>query len=368
MRYRQLILIFAWSASYGAWQPLFDGKTLNGWSVEGSRSSFSMREGALECDGTAHAPNWLRSDRIYQDFRIRFEYKPAQWAETALLLRAPRTARPQHAGLAIFLGHDFHNKNGTHVTGAVLGAFPPSQLPKVGYGQWRRLEVELAGQRLRVSVDGVQVQNRDLAATPVTAQRLPIGHIGFADMGHAWSVRNVEIEDLGGSSRVVNLLAQGTLHGWEKRGESGAWSLNDGVLEGAEGHSILYAPGEFADFEFSAAVRSHRRTNSGVFFRGLSNSGSRGFEVQIYSPPDAVYHTGSIYNHQRSTLQADLDERWFLLQVRVEGRQVRVWVDGEPVCETDNLPEEHAGPGRVGFQIHMDKTSVEFRDVWVRPL
>jgi hypothetical protein len=363
MIFSRLWLLLLPLAAQAGFHPLFNAKNLSGWSVEGPRSSFFVHEGALHSSGRAHLPNWIRTAREYENFRLRFEYRPAQWAEMAVLLRAPRTERPQHAGAAIFLGHDFHNKNGAHVTGAVLGLRPPAQLPPPGHGQWRRCEIELIGLRLKVSIDGVLLQDFDLPD-----HRLPRGHIGFPDMGYAWSVRAIEIEELGAPVPFTDLLASGSLDAWQKQGGSGEWSLEQGVLRGSNGHSVLYAPPVFSDFEFTACVRTHHRVNSGVFFRGLSQPGVRGFEVQIYSPVDAVYPTGSIYNHQRSRLSADLENRWFLLQVRVQGPRVQVWVDGEPAAETAQLPAGLDAPGRIGFQIHLEDTSVEFRDIRVRPL
>ena len=116
----------------------------------------------------------------------------------------------------------------------------------------------------------------------------------------------------------------------------------------------------------SVIVRSHNRTNSGIFLRGEPEGKNRGFEVQIYSPVDSVYPTGSVYGRQRSSITADYEDRWFLMQIRVEGGPV--WLDGETAAEFDGLPDELRKPGRIGLQIHMEDTSVEFRDLRVRPL
>lgn len=167
----------------------------------------------------------------------------------------------------------------------------------------------MRGSRLRVLIDGSLVQEADLDAIPVTAARLRRGHIGFADQGHGWDVRKVEIEDFGGPMKFVDLLASGSLDGREKRGDSGRWRLDDGVLEGADSHSILYAPQIFEDFELTACVQSHNRTNSGVFLRGQPAGAWRGFEVQVYSPVDAVYPMGSIYGKVRSSSEADLEAK-----------------------------------------------------------
>ena len=50
--------------------PLFDGKTLNNWVVDGSQYSknFSVRDGILHIEGDG---GWLRSSRQYGDFTLR---------------------------------------------------------------------------------------------------------------------------------------------------------------------------------------------------------------------------------------------------------------------------------------------------------
>ncbi|NWF82319.1 MAG: DUF1080 domain-containing protein [Bryobacteraceae bacterium] len=363
------VLLALWMPAVAAAEPrpLFDGMSLRGWAHEGA-ATFRAAGGVLRTDGKAHEGNWLRSENEFEDFRLRFEYKLDQWAEAAVFLRAPRTARPHHAGVTIFLGHDFHKKPSPWTTGAVAGALAPQKWPGESWGVWHAMEAELRGSRLRVKIDGSLVQETDLDAIPATAARLRRGYIGFADQGYGWEIRKVEIEDFGSPMKFVDLLASGTLDGWQRRGESGQWRLRDGVLEGADGHSILYAPQVFDDFEFTACVRSHGRTNSGVFVRGQPAGAWRGFEIQIYSPVDAVYPTGSIYGKVRSSYDADLEGKWFLLQIRVVGNRVDVWLDGRHIAGYGGLSGDESKAGRIGFQIHLEKTRVEFRDVRVRPI
>jgi hypothetical protein len=45
---------------------------------------------------------WLHTAEEYENFRLTFEYKLSQWAEAAVILRAPRMGRPMQSGIAIF--------------------------------------------------------------------------------------------------------------------------------------------------------------------------------------------------------------------------------------------------------------------------
>jgi hypothetical protein len=318
--------------------------------------------------GWEQADGFLRSSSEYEDFRLSFEYKLSQWAEAAVVVRAPRSQRPQHAGLTLVLAHDFHKQVTPFVTGALMGVRAPLWHLGEDWGQWHKVEIEARGPRYKASIDGRLVQDLDTSAIPELRHRLRRGRIAFPDMLHDYSIRNLAVEDLGKPTPFTDLLAARTFDNWTLLG-AGSWRLaSGGALEASDGHGVRYAPGQFQDFEFTAAVRTTNRANAGVFFRGLPETNDRGFEVQIYPPIDAVYPTGSIYGMTRSRISADLDGRWFLLQVRVAGSTCDVRIDGELVSHTDALPAKYLRPGRIGFQIHMEKTSVEFRDVHVRSL
>lgn len=338
------------------------------WVPEGSRATFQIRNGEISTSGAGNQPNWLRSEAEYENFRLTFEYKLFQWTEAAVILRAPAGGRPMQSGLAIFLAHDFHENITPYVTGAVAGVLPPSKRLPTSFNAWHRAEIDLNDTRLKVAIDGIAVQDVDLDRHPELRHRLRRGHIGFPDLGHAYAVRNLRIDERPSSQNYVELFDGRTLHGWQLRGE-GSWIVRDGTIQGANGHGILYAPPVFTDFELTALVRSHNRVNAGIFLRGSPDPKEhRGFEVQIYSPVDAVYPTGSIYAKQRARISADYEERWFLMQIRVEGSRCLVRLDGETVAEYEKLAGKDLQPGRIGLQIHLENASVEFRDLRVRPL
>jgi len=362
-----LLSLSLWAAAEP--RSLFSAKDLQGWEQQGPHPSFYTAQRELRTSGKGHAGNWIFTDSDHQDFRLRFEYKLAQWAEAAVILRAPRSDRPQHAGLTITLAHDFHKVSTPWITGGIMGVLPPRKVLPPSFEEWHTVETELRGALCKVTIDDVILQELDTAKTPALAHRLRTGRIGFPDMGYAYSLRNINVEDFPiPGTRILDLAPVDSLESWGKRGDSGEWRIENGVIEGMNGHSILYPPAVLDDFEFTAVVRTHHRVNAGIFLRGQPVGPNRGFEVQICSPVDAVYQTGSLYARQRSSLQADLEGHWFLLQIHVEGKHCTVWVDGQQTAAVDNLPPDLLKPGRIGLQVHSDDGRVEFRDLRARPL
>jgi len=337
------------------------------WTPEGSYSTFTAHGGDIATTGVAGYPNWLRSEREYGNVRVRFEYKLSQWTEAAIVLRAPRSERPLRAGVALYLADDFRREDTAYTTGAIMGVRKPlRQLPQ-SYEEWHKAEVELNGERLRFAIDGVALQDLDMSAVDALRDKPKRGYIGFPDLLHAYSIRGLEIEELPDGQKPVELWNGRDLKGWSARG-SGQWAVRDGAIVGAHSDGILYAPRQFRDFVLEAQFRSRAHVNSGIFLRGEAEGARRGYELQIYNIPDAAYATGSVYGIARSKVTDLYEDRWVHLQARVAGRSVKVWLDGELVSETTELPEQSVRAGRVGLQIHSVNSSVEFRDLRVWPI
>ncbi len=70
------------------------------------------------------------------------------------------------------------------------------------------------------------------------------------------------------------------------------------------------------------------------------------------------------YGPVRSTIPFDHEGIWVWLRVVVQGTTCRVWFNGM-LAAAGEVP---AGEGRVGLQIHLEKSSVEFRDLRIRSL
>jgi hypothetical protein len=297
----------------------------------------------------AQHPGWT-SEREYANVQVTFEYKLAQWAEAAFVLRTPSIGRPVQQGVAVFLAHDFHRRPGLYTTGALAGRQAPLQLLPPSFDQWHKLDITLNGNHLTVLQDGELLQRATLPH-----QLLLPGHLHFADLLHQYEVRNFSVRELPDTTTFLKQWKP-----WRLR-DGGSWQTGPDWATGADGHGIQYAAPLLSNFLFAAEIKSSTNANGGIFLRGHPvKDRHRGFEVQIYSPLDSVFPTGSIYGIERSRIASSTAGRWFYLQILVIGRECRVWVDGVEVAHTTQLPEIPT-LGQIGLQIHMDKAQIEWR-------
>src|SRR5579864_1976796 len=85
---------------------LFDGRSLNGWSVcDGPESAFYVNEGAIVIHPSAGYPTWLRSTRRYENFDFRGEFFVKSWMNSGIYLHAPEHGRNMWCGMKINIFH-----------------------------------------------------------------------------------------------------------------------------------------------------------------------------------------------------------------------------------------------------------------------
>ena len=187
---------------------LFNGKDLTGWSVDsGSPARWAVDGGAIRGTGAGSATRgWLMSDKEYSNFVLNLEFQASLGSASGVAIRAvpgeTEGGLPQH--LAIKL--DRWLKPELPVYGA-LYYWPntyqqPNRMPKaIPDGAWNRLTIELRGNKLRVAVNGEDVQNLDLADVAKKPKVLPgakraDGRIGLQQHSGEIRYRNIEIKEL----------------------------------------------------------------------------------------------------------------------------------------------------------------------------
>jgi hypothetical protein len=197
-------------------------------------------------------------------------------------------------------------------------------------------------------------------------------------------------EDQEKADGFVPLFNGKDLSGWKQyEGKPDNWSLEDGRLVCAgKGGGWLGTVHDYDNFVLRLEYRLMPGGNSGVYLRAPEKGHiSRvGMEIQIlddnhprYAHLDFYQYTGSIYHVVAPTQRASKPAgQWNTLEIRAEGRQVVVILNGKKIVDADldrclkdpAVAREHTGlartTGRIGLQSHSER--IEFRRLRIKEL
>jgi hypothetical protein len=183
-----------------------------------------------------------------------------------------------------------------------------------------------------------------------------------------------------------------TLAGWQANESPETWVVEDGALvtKGPRSHLFYVGPvagHEFKNFEFSAEVMTTPGSNSGIYFhtRLATDPWPRaGYECQVINSAHDVpgkyverKMTGSIYAVRNTWRAPARDHMWFEYRIRVSGRTIQTYIDGDLICEyteaqgawrANDKPGRHLSSGTFALQGHDPESEVRFRNLKVRLL
>ncbi len=177
------------------------------------------------------------------------------------------------------------------------------------------------------------------------------------------------------------------LAGWKSTDEgSSAFTAVDGELRVQGGRGHLFYVGvdgkaDFRNFEFVAQVRTHEKANSGIYFHThYQKSGwpSAGYEAQVNATHADQRKTGGLYGiADVLDKPAAPDDQWFEYRIRVEGKRIRVWIDGKLTTDFTEpegwkppagMEGRRLGAGTFALQAHDPGCRVEYRNLRVTRL
>jgi len=137
------------------WISLFDGRSLAGW-IQEQGARWTVSGGAIV--GDAGDDGWLRSERQFGDFSLKIQFKNAPNGNSGVFLRATKasnTSDPSNPAGSYEL--QINNEDATWATGSIENfvqrLVPANPTP----GQWHSYEVELRGDHIVATLDGVKV-------------------------------------------------------------------------------------------------------------------------------------------------------------------------------------------------------------------
>ena len=144
------------------WRSLFNGRDLTGWVGAGDGSGYRVRDGQLEFLYAGKSPQ-LMTEKDYQDFQLRFDFRISEMANSGLFLRASRDgANPAFSGAEVQILDDFNWETRTgstlkdyQKTGGLYGAQAPRAKDALRpLGEWNTFDVHYLGKRLAVYLNG----------------------------------------------------------------------------------------------------------------------------------------------------------------------------------------------------------------------
>ena len=182
----------------------------------------------------------------------------------------------------------------------------------------------------------------------------------------------------------VNLFDGKTFKGWEKRGGTAEFVVEDGVILGTgpkrSPNTFLCTKKIYSDFVLELEFKVDTALNSGVQIRGdvygkdaeVQKKGGkkkkthqagrvRGYQVEI--DPDMTRNrmwTGGLYDEARRGWLADLSknklardafkpEQWNHFRIQANGDQIKTWING---VHAVTLRDSMDTSGFIGLQVH----------------
>jgi hypothetical protein len=190
-------------------EPLFNGKDLTGWKVNvgGKMELWGAEDGVLYVKGGGGG--WLMTEKEYDDFELRLEFKLPEKGNSGVALRSERQGNPATtAGMEIqLLDDEWHKKNykglkNTQLTGSIYGIVPPSQDALKKIGEWNQMHITAKGRQITVELNGVKIVDANLDDHKASEKDHPgmkhtRGHIGLQSHDGRVEFRNIYLKPLG---------------------------------------------------------------------------------------------------------------------------------------------------------------------------
>jgi hypothetical protein len=352
---------------------LFDGKTLNGWTIE-NECEVDVVDGCIRLK-SGHG--WLRHDSRLRDFDLHVEWKTLKPAgyDAGIYIRASGDGKPfPKTGYQINL-LDGKEGNIPNLPGAESrGLVKPA-------GEWNTFDFHAVGETASLKINGQP-------AWTASGLKHADGWFGFqveVPNGGQFLLKNIEVVELG----YTSLFSGHDLTGWIGMGGAveDCWFATDGILSctGKKGPWLRSAI-EYDDFNLRLDYLASKSCNSGVYIRVPEDGNHHrdndtlppaGIEIQVLddTAPEHVelkdfQYSASIYDFAgaKPHVCRPLGE-WNSLEINCKGHQISTWHNGHFVAnisaEENPLLALRQTKGFLGLQNH--GTAVQFRNIRIGP-
>jgi hypothetical protein len=195
-----------------SFEPLFDGKTLNGWrglNRPDAPKGWSAKDGALTYTPGIEGGDLLTADE-YSDFELRLDWKIAPGGNSGIMYRVN-----EHADMAPVNGPEYQllddanapdGRNPLTTAGSCYALYKPSQKVVKPANEWNTARIVCKGNHVEHWLNGVKIVEYELGSADWN-QRVKNskfadwqgfatyrkGHIVFQDHGFVVAFRNIRI-------------------------------------------------------------------------------------------------------------------------------------------------------------------------------
>ena len=344
---------------------LFDGKTLNGWTVQqGPESAFYVNDGSIVIHQGSGFPTWLRSANKYENFDFRCDFFIKGWANSGIYLHAPEHGRNTECGMKINLFQKQDHQMLAESIGAVFPVVPPLRVNVKNQGEWNTMRIAMDWPSLQVWINDEQVQNLNVESVPELSHRLRSGYLGIESLSYPLRFRNLRIKELPAKEKWETLYASpADMDKWTVADGKAKWETIGAVLR-ADGLGYLATKSTYRDFEFQCYIRGSYHHNGGIIFRAESVKSDSHYEIQLHDVEGAVYPTGSLYGFKRAVYPKIQPEHWYLFQLIARGKNCLVRINGENVVDYHEMERTTKGP--IMIQAHQANRWIEYKDIRVK--
>jgi hypothetical protein len=194
-------------------RPLFNGKDLTGWVVDGPAvykdkdgqvlPMWAVRDGVLTCAGRKFG--FLRyKEGQFSDFILHVEYRMSPDANSGIGIRTgpfdphrSKETRPSYACYEVQLLDDAGKPPTKYSSGSLYRYVAPKLNPVNPAGEWNTVEVECRGPRIRVTINGNHVLDVDQSTMDEIKNKPLKGFVCLQSHTKKVEFRNVGIRELG---------------------------------------------------------------------------------------------------------------------------------------------------------------------------
>ncbi len=384
------------------WVALFDGESLENWSIKGGEANYEIRDGAIVGSTVRNTPNtFLTTKEMYGDFILELEFKVDPSMNSGIQIRSNSFDHYQNGrvhGYQVEIDPSERAwSGGIYDEGRRGWLFSLEDAPEAqkafNQNEWNKYRIEAIGDTIKTWINGIPAAHLVDDKTPGGFIALQVHSIeNDAEEGTEIHWRNINIltdnpEQYSRETPVQPVVTKNKLtadekeNGWEllwdgetTKGWRGAqleefpekgWVIENGELivlssggaESAAGGDIVTTE-EYEDFEMKFDFKLTEGANSGVKYYvdteiNKGSGSSIGLEYQILD--DEVHPDAKLGNHEGSRTLASLYDlieadkakpvnpigEWNSGQIISKDNKVEHWLNGVKVLEYERGSEAY---------------------------